>query len=78
MTIPSMDEQISSMNESVIYGCHPWMEEPHPWIKMTDDGHGQSQRYTTITRLEILLRPLAPKVLQDSYGNLRNTSKLLS
>ena len=52
MTIQSMDEKISSMNESVncglwisyinggtshmdeivIFGCHPWIKKPHPWI----------------------------------------------
>ena len=26
---------ISYMNESVIYGCHPWMEEPHSWMKLS-------------------------------------------
>ena len=42
MTIPSMDEQISSMDGSVINGCHPWKEEPHPWMKVSsvDDIHG--------------------------------------
>ena len=30
-----MDEQISSMDGSVINGCHPWMEEPHPWMKVS-------------------------------------------
>ena len=30
-----MDGEMSSLDESVIGGCHPWME-------MTDDGHGQS------------------------------------
>ena len=34
MTIPFMDEQISSMDESAICGCHPWMEEHHPWMKV--------------------------------------------
>ena len=30
MTIPYMDEQISSMDESVIHWSHPLMENPHP------------------------------------------------
>ena len=37
MTIPSMDEQISSMDGSVIGGCHPWMEKPHPWMTFMDE-----------------------------------------
>ena len=66
LTIPFIDEQISSMDESTICRCHPWMEEPypwmkvssaddihelryfihggHPWMKITDDGHGRSLR----------------------------------
>ena len=42
MTIPSMDEQISSMDGSVINGCHPWKKEPHPWMKVSsvDDIQG--------------------------------------
>ena len=42
MTIPSMDEQISSMAKSVNPGCHPWMEKAHPRMKVTDDRHGRS------------------------------------
>ena len=30
-----MGKQISSMDKSVINGCHPWMEEPHPWMKVS-------------------------------------------
>ena len=36
MTIPSMDGGTPSMDESVIRGYHPWMEKPHPRMKMTD------------------------------------------
>ena len=34
-----MEGEMSSLDENVIGGCHPWME-------MTDDGHGQSIRCT--------------------------------
>ena len=45
-----MDGEMSSMDGSVIRGCHPWMTLPsvdaihgcHPWMKTTDDGHGRS------------------------------------
>ena len=49
MTIQYMDEQIKSIIESVIYEetssmdgsviheCHPWMENPHPWMTSTDE-----------------------------------------
>ena len=45
-----MDGEMSSMDESVIRGCHSWMNPPsldvihgwHPWMKMTDDRHGRS------------------------------------
>ena len=30
-----MDGEMSSLDGNVIGGCHPWME-------MTDDGHGRS------------------------------------
>ena len=30
-----MNEQISSMDESVIRGCHPWMKKPHPLMKVS-------------------------------------------
>ena len=38
----SMDGGTSSIDKSVICGCHPWMETPHPWMKMRDYGHGRS------------------------------------
>ena len=28
-----MDGEISSMDESVIPGCNPWMEKYHPWME---------------------------------------------
>ena len=31
-----MDGETSSMDGSIIHECHPWMEKPHPWMKMTD------------------------------------------
>ena len=44
MTMPSMDEQISSMDggtssmdESIIGGCPPWMEKPHQWMTSMDE-----------------------------------------
>ena len=37
-----MDGETSSMDGSVIGECHPWMENPHLWMKMIDDRHGQS------------------------------------
>ena len=36
MTIPSMDGGTSSMDESVIGGCHPGMEKPHPLMISTN------------------------------------------
>ena len=33
MKIPSMDGETSSMDESAILGCHPWMEKCHPWME---------------------------------------------
>ena len=37
MTIPSMDGGTSSVDESDIRGCHPWMEKPHPWMTSIDE-----------------------------------------
>ena len=34
--IPSMDGETSSMDESIICGCHPWMEKCHPWMSSMD------------------------------------------
>ena len=34
LKIPSIDGEISSMDESVIRGCHPWMEKCHPWMTL--------------------------------------------
>ena len=31
----SMDGETSSMDESVTCGCHPWIEEPNPWMKVS-------------------------------------------
>ena len=33
----SMDGGTSFMDESVLRGCHPWMEKPHPWMTSTDE-----------------------------------------
>ena len=30
-----MDEEISSMDESLILGWHPWMEKCHQWMKVS-------------------------------------------
>ena len=37
MAVSSMDGDTSSLDESVIGGCHPWMEKPHPWMTSTDE-----------------------------------------
>ena len=52
-----MHGEITSMDESVIWECDPWMEKSHLWMKVssvliihgchprmkaTDDEHGQS------------------------------------
>ena len=31
-----MDGETSSMDESIICGCHPWMEKGHPWMSSMD------------------------------------------
>ena len=36
MKIPSMDGETSSMNESAVHGCYPWMEKYHPWMSSLD------------------------------------------
>ena len=33
--ISSMDGGISSMDESAFCICHSWMEETHPWMKVS-------------------------------------------
>ena len=36
MKIPSMDEEASSIDESAILGCHPWIERCHVWMSSMD------------------------------------------
>ena len=36
MKIPSMDGEPSSMDESAILGCHPWIEKCHLWMSSMD------------------------------------------
>ena len=38
VTIPYIGEQISSMDE--IRECHPWIENPYPWMTSTDEDDG--------------------------------------
>ena len=54
MKVPSLD--VIHGWRSVIRGCHPWMEKYHPWMekchKTTDDGHGRSKNFVTLSGAE--------------------------
>ena len=72
MTISSMDGGTSSVDESVIGGCHPWM-------KMTDDGHGRSNSVYTrnIQSVDTFLPKLPTDALAQQLYNANQVKSIM-